>query len=341
MTDSDSIVGTTATTKAGDDAESDLTGKSTAGAASEIAGEVEDDVASEPKARAVAAAEEALVSDGSASDEGEGSDEEGEDSSSQEAAKKPKPVPAEPPPRAKSSFGAPGKEVKLIHFDTEASRANCRAILEEQCYAWPEGIRDPQVIMDVGAYVGASSIAFARRFPSATVHAYEPGSAARALLKENAAAYTNIKIHEEAVWDRDQERQLYDGKEDPLFASLVSSTSTVPSGELVKCRHADEVLDGLDLMRADALKINTGGSEVAVLQALIRHMEATLAVYVTYRSETDRRRIDLILCATHMLMAGTIEGPHRGQLCYGLRRVLDLKASGDRDAVRLHRTPLK
>ncbi len=328
MTDSDSIA---EVATSGEDNLSDLTKKATAEQSSAAAGELEDAIASAPKANANDAAGEALVSEES----------EAEEKAEAEAPSKPKPVPAEPPARMESSFGASGKEQKISHFDTEASRASCRAIFDEQPYAWPKGFKAPEVIMDIGAYVGASAVAFARAFPSATIHAYEPGSAARKLLEENVAAFPNIKVHAEAIWDRDEERQLYDGKDDPLFASLVPSTATQSSGELVKALHADEALYALNLQRSDAVKINTGGSEVAVLQALIRHMEATPVIFITYRSEADRRRIDLILCATHMLLAGTIEGPQRGQLCYGLRRTIDPEAAGDRDAVRLHRTPFK
>lgn len=343
MTESDSIAQGTESKTTGKDAVSDLASKSAGSPASDTQasakmesanlGEAEDAVLSEPKASAIKAAGEDLVSSDSAS--------EAEESESEAKQEKPKPVPAEPPARAESSFGEAGKEVKIHHFETEASRESCRAHFEDDPYPWPAGIKDPEIIMDIGAYVGASAIAFARRFPSATIHAYEPCTASRTLLTENAAAYPNIKIHEEALWDRDEERKLYDGKADPLNASLVPSPANVASGEEIKARHGDEVLDDLNLARSDVVKINTGGSEVAILQAMIRHMEATPVVYITYRSETDRRRIDLILCATHMLVSGTIEGPHRGQLCYGLRRVMDANASGDKDAVRLHRTPFK
>lgn len=371
MTESDSIAGTTDTNTASDDAASDLTTMSSGGqtavkktAAKEAAvketraettavedttsketsakmesanlGEVEDAVLREPKASAIKAAGEDMMSSDSAS-EGE-SDEAAKAEDKQE---KPKPVPAEPPPRAESSFGKSGQEVKIQHFDTEESRAACSALFDNNPYAWPEGVKNPEVIMDIGAYVGASSILFARQFPSATVHAYEPCTASRTLLSENVAAYPNVKVREEALWDRDEDRKLFDGKKDPLTASLVPSTANVASGEEVKARHADEALDDLNLARSDAVKINTGGSEVAILQAMIRHMEATPVVFINYRSETDRRRIDLILCATHMLVAGTIEGPHRGQLVYGLRRVMDANAVGEKDAVRLHRTPFK
>ncbi len=344
MTESDSIAEKTESTTANDDAASDLAKKSTAEQTSASAEEIEDAVALEPKAAAVKAGEEALVSDEAASDGEEGTGKaDGEDGGEAAEAKeeKPKPVPAEPPPRAESSFGNPGQEQKIVHFDTDESRASCRQNFEDNPYAWPEGIKAPEIVMDIGAYVGASAIQFARRFPSATVHAYEPNTAARTLLKENVTAYPNIKVHEEAIWDRDEDRKLFDGKNDPLTASLVPSTANVASGEEVRAQHADEALDNLNLSRSDVVKINTGGSEVAILQAMIRHMEATPVIFITYRSETDRRRIDLILCATHMLLGGTIEGPHRGQLCYGLRRILDAKAVGEKDAVRLHRTPFK
>ncbi len=338
MTDSDSVADKTKTAAKSDDATSDLTAKTAAEQTLESAGE-EDAVAREPKASALKAAEKAMVSDSAASQSSEG-DAASEDAKT-EAAEEPKPVPAAPPLQAESSFGKAGQEQKVKHFDTDESRESCRAIFEDGPYRWPEGFKALEVIMDIGAYVGASTLVFAWQFPSATVHAYESCSASRALMTENVAGFTNVKVHEEAIWDKDQVCKLHDGKADPLFASLVPSTSTRSSGEEVKARHADEALGDLNLARSDAVKISTGDSEVAILQALVRHMEATPIIYINYRSETDQRRIDLIMCATHMLLAGTIESPHRGQLCYGLRRVIDPKTAGDKDAVRLHRTPHK
>ncbi|GAB5467176.1 MAG: hypothetical protein Kilf2KO_02060 [Rhodospirillales bacterium] len=248
---------------------------------------------------------------------------------------------AEPPPRTTGSFGRAGAEQSLAHFDTDVSRESCRRILEEDPYDWPAGIAAPQVLLDVGAYVGASTLALAKQFPEAKIHAYEPCAASAALLKANVAEQANVKVHEIAVWDRDSDRKLFDGKDDPVAASLIASAATASTGAEVPTRHGDLLLDDLGLVRLDGLKISTGGSEVAVLESVIRHMESTPVVFIAYSSETDRRRIDLILCATHILLAGRIEGPHRGQLCYGLRRVIKKDASGDRTATRLHRTPDK
>lgn len=243
------------------------------------------------------------------------------------------------PAKAESSFARRGQSQRIVHFDTQESRASCRDILESDLYDWPVGIKPPTLLWDVGAYVGAASLAFARQFPAAAIHAFEPCAAARGLLQENLGGLPKATVHETAVWYQDGKRTLYAGKGDPLTASLVRSPLTETQGEEVSARHADALLDALGLSRVDGLKIATGGCEVAILEALIRHLEAIPVVFIDYRSETDRRRIDLILCATHMLLKGRIYGPQHGHLCYGLRRVLSKEGSGEDMAVRLHRRP--
>jgi len=243
------------------------------------------------------------------------------------------------PARAESHFQRGGQTQRIVHFDTADSRDSCRDVLESDLYDWPEGINAPTVIWDVGAYVGAASLAFARQFPNATIHAFEPVGAARALVSENLASLPKATVHEAAVWSDNGSRTLFRGKGDPLYSSLVASPTTESRGEEVSVKHANRLMDELGLVRLDGLKISTGGSEVAVLEALIRFMEATPVVFIDYRSETDRRRIDLILCATHMLLKGRILGPQRGRLCYGLRRVLGKEGTGGDQAVRLHRLP--
>ncbi len=251
------------------------------------------------------------------------------------------PKAAPPPAKVESSFGDAGERVKLAHFDTEESRATCEAILDQGRYDWPAGVKPPKSILDVGAYVGASTLSLARQFPDAVLHAFEPCAPSRALLKDNVAACKNVTVHERAVWDRDGKRRLFDGRDDPATASLVASAINRTSGEEVETRQASLLLDDLGILRVDCLKVSTAGGEVAVLEAIIRHLEGTSVIFVEYRSEADRRRIDLMLCAKHMLVGGVIEGPNHGHLCYVLRRSLDREAAGEREAVKLHRTPDK
>ncbi len=248
---------------------------------------------------------------------------------------------AAPPPKVESSFEVSGEQVKLAHFDTRESRATCKAILEEGRYQWPAGVKAPKSILDVGAYVGASTLALARQFPEAILHAFEPCAASRELLKANVAACKNVTVHERAVWDRDGKQRLFDGRKDPQTASLVASAINQTGGAEVETRQASALLDDLGILRVDCLKVSTAGGEVAVLEAIVRHLEGTAVIFVEYRSEADRRRTDLILCAKHMLVSGQIVGPNHGHLCYVLRRAIDREAAGEREAVKLHRTPDK
>src|SRR5262249_20380280 len=52
-------------------------------------------------------------------------------------------------------------------------------------------VDDVQVVFDIGAHDGASSAHFARHYPGAVVHGFEPDAAARAHAECDLAAYPN------------------------------------------------------------------------------------------------------------------------------------------------------
>jgi FkbM family methyltransferase len=62
------------------------------------------------------------------------------------------------------------------------------------------GRRDP-LILDVGGNIGQSIIQFKARFPDATIHSFEPGGPAFAILQQNAAKmrWPNVYLHNLAM----------------------------------------------------------------------------------------------------------------------------------------------
>jgi len=67
--------------------------------------------------------------------------------------------------------------------DTIVSRWLCGQILEGKTYPYLDFVDDVQVVFDVGANCGATSVHLARHYPDAEIHAFEPGSEARAILE--------------------------------------------------------------------------------------------------------------------------------------------------------------
>ncbi len=207
-------------------------------------------------------------------------------------------------------------------------------ILAGRIYRWPAALPPPGTIVDVGANVGAAALTFALTFPQARIFAFEPAPACLPLLRENLRAWPQVSIEPYGLFDRDEERRLFLGQRDSVTNSLGRSAHNGGAGPLVRLRHAARALRALGIGRVDCLKLDTEGSEVPILEALASFLPEVTVLFVEYHSEADRRRIDLFMAASHLLVAGRIQGPHRGELTYARRDAFPEPAMRDREAIR-------
>ena len=219
-------------------------------------------------------------------------------------------------------------------FDTSLGRTVNAEILSGQIYRWPEGVPPPQVIVDVGANVGAAALCFALNFPAARIYAFEPAPECLPLLKENLKDFPNVRVEPYGLFDRDLRRRLFVGAQDAVTNSLGQSAYNTAEGPEVELKHAAEALFALKLTGMDCLKLDTEGSEVPILEALAPLVSETAVVFVEYHSEGDRRRIDLLLAGSHLLVGGRIMGPHRGELTYARRASYSDAKQRDRNQIR-------
>lgn len=219
-------------------------------------------------------------------------------------------------------------------FDTNLGRTVNAEILSGQIYRWPDGIPAPKVIVDVGANVGAAALFFAMSFPQARVFAFEPAPDCHPLLLQNLKDLPNVRVEPYGLFDRDLRRRLFVGAQDAVTSSLGQSAYNTAEGPEVELRHAAQALFDLKLTGMDCLKLDTEGSEVPILEALAPLAAETAVVFVEYHSEGDRRRIDLLLGGTHLLVGGRIMGPHRGELTYARRASYSDPKRRDRDLIR-------
>lgn len=91
--------------------------------------------------------------------------------------------------------GDDGTPVDFECADTTVSRAVSTAILAGKTYPFLPFVDDVRVVFDVGADCGAATVHFARHYPDAEVHSFEPASDSRAFLERNAGAYANVHVH--------------------------------------------------------------------------------------------------------------------------------------------------
>jgi FkbM family methyltransferase len=143
-------------------------------------------------------------------------------------------------------------------------------------YALPEGSGlDPaavRTVLDIGANAGISALYFARLFPRATIHAFEPDPGNCEILQANAATEPRVKVHGVALGAEDGTLKLFDS-DDPAnlggFSAHEKGINAARAKE-VPLRHAGRMLAEIGLDSVDVIKIDTEGSEWEILTSLDR-----------------------------------------------------------------------
>jgi len=140
-------------------------------------------------------------------------------------------------------------------------------------------VRPNAIVIDVGAHVGAWTVLFASLVgPSGRVIACEPfaPSAARARsMVEAADVGERVHVIETAIGDRIGTVNLY-AAGDSMLCSLVPGAGATDSSEVPIA-----TLDSLGVERADVIKIDTEGFELAVLRGgrdLLARCDPTLII---------------------------------------------------------------
>lgn len=110
------------------------------------------------------------------------------------------------------------------------------------------------VIVDAGAHIGNHAVYWARH-TEAKVHAFEPWPDNFALLKENAADYPQITVHNVALSDRERE----------LFMTADPNLGHVRVAAAGRERIRALPLDAFGLREVALLKIDVEGHEPQVL----------------------------------------------------------------------------
>jgi FkbM family methyltransferase len=124
------------------------------------------------------------------------------------------------------------------------------------------------VIFDVGANVGRYSMEVLRRFPNASLYAFEPSATAYEQL--TIALGRRARTFRFALGSEDAERALYANHPGSELGSLIRRdlhrrNIEVEETETVQVRRLDTFCSEHGIDRIDLLKIDTEGSELAIL----------------------------------------------------------------------------
>lgn len=227
-----------------------------------------------------------------------------------------------------AAIRAPGGKIELDVPDDPGIRYVLDEVLIRDCYPIVPGAGEIATIVDIGANVGIAAARFRLAHPAARILCFEPNPAALAYLRINAPR-ARAEIFEFGLGETDARLPLYQGSHSTVTASLSPGdlTRAAPT-ETVEIRAGGEALARAGVASFDLLKIDTEGAEVPILNSLASFLPNTRIAYLEFHSEPDRRGIEAIFAATHVLWAGTIDRASSGQLVY-LRRDLYGPDGGD------------
>ena len=128
-------------------------------------------------------------------------------------------------------------------------------------------LTNPQVIIDIGAYIGTSAIYFARKFPDASVYAIEPENENFDLLQKNTANFRSVKLFKGAIWGKQEQRALLNRSTGP-WGYTISETfnETHATSQMIDCIQLSDFMTMHQIEWIDLLKIDAEGSEKSIFQ---------------------------------------------------------------------------
>lgn len=172
----------------------------------------------------------------------------------------------------------------------------------------------PDVIVDVGANVGATALYFHASFPEAQIFCYEPSPRNFNYLKENTKYFNNIKTLPYGLYNKSCDRLIYFGKDQSAQDSIIKNNGVTENCELVKLVKVSEEIVKRKISRISILKLDTEGCEVSILNEFFlesANVDIDL-IYVEYHSEEDRLEIDGMVSERFILFYSQTNQLHRG-----------------------------
>ncbi len=219
-----------------------------------------------------------------------------------------------------------GDPLEFECADNVVSRRVCEDILRGRTYPYLDFLGDVNVVLDVGANCGATTVYLAHHYPNANVYAFEPGSVARAIAERNTANLPNVRVFPIGLYSRDMRTPLYYSEGDLGMASIRQRADRPGESEDVEVRDAASWATEHFIDHIDVLKLDVEGVEVDVLVSLRDFVPALKALYLEYDSRTARREIAALVEDTHDLYKGALL-LDQGEIVYVRRDLAELPAA--------------
>ena len=168
-----------------------------------------------------------------------------------------------------------GKSVSEIEVDSSA-RFKVRVNTSDALMIWEvwrakvyDDVRIPicagDVVVDMGAHIGAFAVRAARLAHHGQVYAYEAASKNYALLSENRQlnGLKNLYIENSAISDRRGKLPLYTPANNSILGSLMQETSRYK--EMVQATTFSDIIAEHAIEQIDFLKVDVEGAEFDIL----------------------------------------------------------------------------
>ncbi len=129
----------------------------------------------------------------------------------------------------------------------------------------------PKTILDIGGNIGAAALYFAKVWPQATIHSFEPIPGNFELLAKNIVPYPGIHGHNIALGSKNGMIELIEspGKGNHGGFSIYQRSATAECQKIqVQCRNIADILDEIGIAIPDLIKVDTEGAEFTILTAI-------------------------------------------------------------------------
>ena len=123
----------------------------------------------------------------------------------------------------------------------------------------------PELIIDLGANIGLTSLYFNKVYPKAKIIAIEPEVSNFDILMKNVNQIDQIKPINAAIWDKDIDLVLLD-EGHGHYGYTVFENKENKSGTVVKCITLASVLNKFQVDKIDVLKVDIEGAERELFQ---------------------------------------------------------------------------
>jgi FkbM family methyltransferase len=139
-----------------------------------------------------------------------------------------------------------------------------------------------RLVIDAGGYIGTAAIAFARRYPNATIVTLEPNAANYEVLVQNTASWPSIVAKRAALTPEAGSAILHDRGTGNWGFTLIEEAADRPTSpiERVPCVTVDQLLKEIGVDGIDIFKIDIEGGEHALLRDNNRWIGKTTGICI-------------------------------------------------------------